>query len=175
MTATTSLKLELLQKALLSFEKEHGHLTETWRAIDRKAQVATAISGIFLATSFAWAKELLMSFSSLQRYSMSVMFIMLVVSVVLALGGMQVRKVPSSPAGTDSINLTLALIKNLHDRRNDKSLMNYYADQIAVWQKRNIELRNRSLSKALWIKMSQIALVAAASVATINTLYSILK
>lgn len=164
----------ILNHALSSFQEEYKDLTDTWKVIDGKAQATGTIAGVFLAAAFAFARDVPAGFGQGQRALLCVGIGMLVLTVCLALAGLQIRRVSAPPIGENLKQLVQDLLPNLTEIERDARLTAFIGDQIMLWEQCNQNVREKTTGKARWVTLSQYCLLAAIVVVTAVTLAAVM-
>ena len=159
----------------MSFQEEYKDLYDTWKSIDGKAQATATIAGIFLAAAFAIAREVPATFLPYQRTILVVAIVLLVATVCLCLFGLQIRRISSAPIGENSKQLVDDLLPSLTTRDQSERRQRFTKDTFDLWHLANEEFRKKSASKALWVTLGQVSLVAAIAIATTVTVLAVIN
>lgn len=163
--------LTLLNAALASYEKEYEDLNETWRDIDRKAQGAIAISGIFLAAAFAFVRQD-HPLEGWQQWVLALALASLVGSVLSSVLALKLRGVFRAPLGDRHRGLVKDMLR-VDLREREECIDGYVWEQIAQWQHVNKSSWSQLGSKSVALRWSQGFLVAAILLTATMTLVSL--
>lgn len=165
------LKEFLCSTALEAYQNEYDGLLASWRNIEGKAQSTASVSGVFIAATFAFAREI-SSQTNLQNLDLLkklvlLSIICLVISVISALLVMWVRSLPAPPGGW-VIEEMVNDILNSHDSVKAR-FPAFLQDQLRMWRNTNKYLRKANTTKASLLKSSQIFLLVAILSAALST------
>ena len=86
-------------QVLSAYESEYRDLLEAWKLLETKSQGAIAISAIFLAAAFSFAKDLRAETGLPFRVVLSLSILSLLFSVVMAVLALRVRSAARAPNG----------------------------------------------------------------------------
>ena len=167
--AARAFEMELLEHANTSYEKQYDDLLDAWKGLEGKAQNVTTVSGIFLAASFAWARDIPHSFGIWQRDILTFLLALLVISVVLALIGLRIRSVPRAPHSGGIQNMVKDMLELTHAAGRDILKKNFSYDQMRLWKETVDGLETANERKASYILTAQLTLVTAAVVSALLT------
>ena len=166
---------ELPRLALETYREEYRDLSETWRALDTKAQGQGGIAGIFLAALFAWARDLPAAFGGSERFLVISSILVLVAAIVGAVFAMQVRSVAAPPLGEETAGMVRDILRKQKPEELSERLAAFYNDQIASWKDTNEDMRGHIESKAARIQFAQGALLLAAVLVSMLSIAAMLK
>jgi hypothetical protein len=91
-------KDSLRKSALEAYLQEYKELTETWRGLENKAQVSITVAGIFIASTFAYIRDI----SKTQPYEkvfLCLAVVLLIISVILSILVLRLQRVVPPPPG----------------------------------------------------------------------------
>jgi hypothetical protein len=161
---------DLSEIALETYREEYRDLSETWKHLDTKAQGIGAIGGVFLAASFAWARDGAMSLGDYSRPLLVAGILVLVATMVVAILALLVRRVAAPPLGDETAEMVRDILEKQTIEEAPQRVVALRNDQITAWKDTNNDLASKSHSKATLVTIGQFGLVTAAVlVATIST------
>jgi hypothetical protein len=149
----------LVAISLEAFRDEYNRICSVWDQLDRKAQGAVAISGIFLAAVFASIRELKAT-SDLERVLLGGAVLFLVLSVLSAIRALQVQEVSDAPSGSQIRDLVDAVMSVSPEELGER-LPRLLSDQISLWEMANNEILKANERKAQLVSRCQWMLFTA--------------
>lgn len=153
--ASQATEIEILKMVLQSYADEYHDMSETWRHLDAKGQGATGIGGIFVAATFAFAREIATDVSTMELTMLVITVGVLLISIGCAIKGLALRPLEAPPMGESFESLTNALLSVKDPRERAERLPRLIGDQVALWKENNEAIAKASLSKAECIRWSQ--------------------
>ena len=163
---------DLLQQAVDSCRQEHQDLSSQWANLDSKAQSAITVSGVFLAATLAFIRELTATASDLERILLTATLALLIVSTVFALLVVRLRPIVGAPCGAPLTDMIDDLV-SVDDGASPQRLRNFARDHARLWRKANesvsdaVTHKARHLQRAQWLLFG--AILAAAAVTALKT------
>jgi hypothetical protein len=159
--ALPELRESLESSVLDSYQEENKELSETWRSLETKAQGAVAISGIFIAGAFAYIREVNLQAHRVDKIFLGTCILSLVVSVVLSIFALRVRKVAAAPIGEYLDDLVQDLLQLENDGELEERLPDFVRDQIGLWRRVVKAASATNKSKASYLLAAYVFLVLA--------------
>jgi hypothetical protein len=99
MKDATELREWLSEQLLEDFRREHSECVDTWRSLEGKAQVLVTVGGVFLAATFAFARDL-QALGAAPRLLLAASLVLLVGVVFSALKVFRIVSLEKAPLGT---------------------------------------------------------------------------
>ncbi|MFM0052797.1 hypothetical protein [Caballeronia grimmiae] len=159
--------LDLQHEVTTSFistaETEYKSLSTTYETIDRKAQATSAVAGVFLAAVFALASRVDGSTNSIVVWLIFLLMIVLLACIVLAVGAMFARATELPPTAEQCLSecSPVILAADADSFRQERNrVYRKWADE---WVKANRTVHAANQNKAMWLFLSQIAVLVAAA------------
>jgi hypothetical protein len=158
---------------LSALSEQYKESSETWKALETKAQGAITVAGIFLAAVFAFAREAA-SLDLLPRILVMISAGLLVGSVAIALLSLEVRPLAPPPLGNFVDPGVQDLLKLADDKLSEATLSAFVSDRATEWRKSNSSLAEENRKKAKQVWLSQILLGTAAVPVAVVTIIVLL-
>jgi len=165
---------EMLPTALESFRDQFRDLSEGWRHLDTKAQGAGAISGVFLAAAFSWAKEIPDSFGPIQRFILVVCVALLIVAVICSVIALQIRTIQAPPFGSTTANMIRGMIRQQHPLEIKTMSVAFYNDQMKIWESCNRAMEVHLGKKSRWIRAAHWLLLSSALLVASDVIWNLM-
>jgi hypothetical protein len=140
--------------------EQYKELAETWKALETKAQGAITVAGIFLAATFAFAREAA-SLDTISKLLVGVTAILLVASVTVALLSLEIRQVLAPPMADFVEGGTRDLMKLQDAQLTEDLVARFVVDRANEWKQVNGTLAKENHKKAKQVWISQLLLGAA--------------
>jgi len=166
----TDIKKALQSEVLRTYVEEYNELSDLWRDLDRKAQGTVAIAGIFIASAFAFVKQLGPGTNLLGKGLLGFILFALVSSVVYCLSAMRIRKVARGPIGQYLNKLVKDLLKIGDPTELSERIPRFTRDQAVLYSDAVKSLRKALDQKAVRIWWAQRFLTAAILAVALYTL-----
>ena len=159
---------EALQKAVVeTHREEYGKLTDIWKGLETKAQATVTIAGIFIAAAFAFVREFkALQLSEANKIVLIAAFSCLVLSIILSILVLTLRKVSPPPTGGEMRQIAADVLRLRSDEtadQHDESIPDLYLDffneHVILWQRvivsasKVIKWKVRCLWAAQWLLM----------------------
>lgn len=164
-----TIRTDFFQLALDRVGYEHEQLSEQWRQLDSKAQSTATIAGIFMAGAFAFLQSSSVQLTVVQKFIFFLIIAALVLSIAFAVYSMLVESIPMPPTSSKICEMLTDLLPQ-SDSELERRYDGLIADIIDPWVAVNGSLLGKIAGKGGKIKVSQVALLAAAAGLTILTL-----
>lgn len=159
-------KHKLLEKVLSACEQDYADKAGTFQQLDGKAQSNATIAGILIAACVTLFPEENLK-AMVTRYGLvgprliSLVIVASLVSIVMALICMLVRRVESPPASDELDKMVNELMALGSNELNAERLVNFTRDQIRIWRQAINDLSRVNARKARWLLAAQWALASA--------------
>jgi hypothetical protein len=154
------LREELRALWLSALTEQYKEASETWKALETKAQGAITVAGIFLAAVFAFVREA-GSIDLLPRVLLGVTALLLVASVAIALLSLEIRPVVPPPLGDFVDPGVTDLVKLPNDKLTEEVLATFMVERATKWKEANKSVATENATKARQVWWSQILLGSA--------------
>jgi hypothetical protein len=171
----TEIRNSLREKVIESFFDEYKELAATGRDLDGKAQGTVTIAGIFIAAIFAYLRDLGTTTSDQEKVFLTIAVVCLIVSVVLSILALRIRKVAFLPLG----EFTATFLRDLHSVDDEAEVVErssrFFDDQVAAWGdvKKDGIASNKLKGAFLW--SAQVFVVMAVLSASVLVMIRIYK
>lgn len=149
----------LSEQLLENFRREHSDCVDTWRQLEGKAQVLITVGGVFLAATFAFARDL-QALGLIEKLLLVTSLLLLVGVVFFGLMVFRIVAVEKAPLGA-------FMREGVRDitRRQDSDIRAYVErfmeEQATQWNQAIQGLVAANETKADWVWRSQTCLVVA--------------
>lgn len=173
LNAVTTRK-QLLEFALTRASHEHAELSETWKALDTKAQATATIAGIFVAAAFVFVRNTNLQLAGYETLLLTLAVLFLVGSIALSVLAMEVRSV-SMPLTGDEARKMVGEILQTAESEHTERLTNLFADTVTGWASVNDELRGAIECKGSRVLWAQGSLLLAAITMALLTAIAIYR
>ncbi|MGF6933868.1 hypothetical protein OKW41_003007 [Paraburkholderia sp. UCT70] len=157
------LQHEVTTSFISTAETEYKSLSTTYETIDRKAQATTAVAGVFLAAVFALASHVDGSTNSIVVWLVFLLMIVLLTCVVLAVGAMFARATELPPTAEQCLSECSPVILAADPDSFRQGRNRVYSKWADEWVEANRTVHAANQNKALWLFLSQIAVLVAAA------------
>jgi hypothetical protein len=160
--STLSTHAEVRAQLLDAYAAEYKDLLDSWRLIETKSQGAIAISGIFLAAAFSYAKDLKAETVILSRLPLVISILLLLYGVYTAVRALVIISAPRLPAGSAVEAMAAPLFRTAEAglaTYSDK----FVNDQLEVWRETNAKLADCVVAKAGYVRRCHWSLLLAAA------------
>jgi hypothetical protein len=166
-------KPKLLQQVLNACERDYGEKSATFQQLDGKAQSNAAIAGILIAACVTLFQEdnlkaMVGHYGLAGPRLIALVIVSSLISVVLALICMLVRKVESPPESDELSKMVDELMALERDELSTERLENFTRDQIRIWRRAIKDLSGVNAGKAKWLLGAQWTLAFAFFVVTLG-------
>jgi hypothetical protein len=158
---TKEIRYKLHDSVIEAYTNEYKELADTWRNVESKAQNAITIAGIFIASAFAYVRDIKPETHKSEKVLLAVSVCFLIATVILSILALKLRKVAAPLMGENMNSLVGDLLRLSDDEGFLERLPNYYNDQSALWRQVTEETHNANQSKARFLWWAHITLVAA--------------
>lgn len=159
MTDWNEVRQSLRDNLLESFSDEYSNASETWKALEAKAQSTVTIGGIFLAAAFAYSRELT-AITCCGRVLLIMAIVLLLGSVAFCVAALRIQKIVDPPQGTFAAGAVLQLT-DPSKHLDEETLQNFTRDRVTRWKESLESLIARNDEKASLIWTGQIFLGSA--------------
>jgi hypothetical protein len=173
MSDTQELRNKLRERLLDDFRQEYADAVETWRALETKAQVSITVGGVFLAATFAFARDL-DKLDSAQKLLLSSAIVLLVVTVLCGLAVFHVVEIQAPPLGTFAQVGVFDILKK-PDGELQGYLERFSQDQATTWRSAIEGVAAANNRKADWVWRAQLSLVIAITATAAFTIYRLVQ
>lgn len=148
---------------LETLKAEYKESSETWRALEGKAQGTVAIAGVFLAAVFAFVREAGVADGPLaERLGIGASALALVAAVICAVVTLKIRRIPAPPLGLRLQNDFKHLLKVTDPHALRLHLENFVMDQARRWAEVNVEIAATNERKGKLLVSAQLLTAVAA-------------
>jgi hypothetical protein len=165
----------LREKVVGSFFDEYKELAATGRDLDGKAQGTVTIAGIFIAASFAYLRDLGATTLNVEKVFLTITIVCLIVTVVLSILALRVRKVTFLPLG----EFTATFLRDLYIVDDEAEIIErnsrFLDDQVLAWIKVKTDGLTSNKAKGDYLWSAQVFLVLAVLAASILVVIRIYK
>jgi hypothetical protein len=170
-------KRDFLDFAIARSEHEHAELSDSWKLLDTKAQATTATAGVFVAASFAFIRNSQLQLDYLERISLALTVLTLVVAIIEAIRSMRIRLVDMPPTGAETLEeIKKIFVKYTLPESLDERYCGLLNDTLEQWVTVNNRVRDELKVKAKLLSRSHLSLIVSAIlvlILTIAALYGI--
>ncbi|HEX8691791.1 MAG TPA: hypothetical protein VF746_05195 [Longimicrobium sp.] len=165
----------LLKLAVEAHSETYRDLTQSWRSLETKAQGTAAISGIFLAGAFAFAREIPEGARAGTTELLIVTVLLLVLSAGFSLWVQRIRLMPTAPSSLLAPQWIAAIRSQVPRAEWPERLVGFYEEYDRNWGTTNAALVNILGKKARSLVVAQILLLAAAGCVVGVTILAVLS
>lgn len=170
MASTAEIKESFRQAVLDAYLIEYKELSETGRGLESKAQGSIAVAGIFIAAAFAYIRDITPIALSPEKILLGLAILLLVLSVILSILALRVRKVTAPPLG----EFTHYYIKDLLQVTDEAAFQEYlpvvFNDHATRWLNIKQETYKLNQIKARYLWSAQLFLMASILTVALLTL-----
>lgn len=163
---------QLLEIALAAHGEAYKELTQSWRAIETKAQGTVALAGIFMAAAFAFVRDVPEDVGRATLVLFGVAVVLLTFSAIGAVWAQRVRTIPASPSLL--VHRWIEAIRKLPTEEQAARLPGFYEEYNDAWVTTNGKLMDLIRSKARSVMIAQMALLIAGACVSAATLITLL-
>lgn len=166
-------RTKIVSDLLESLEAEYKEASDTWRALETKAQGVVGIAGVFLAAVFAFVREVDPASDPLWlRVGILLAALALVGAIGCAILALRIRRRPAPPLGRHLQNDFKRLLAVEDPKELEQRLENFASDQATRWARVNLALGTANEDKGRRLVVGQGLLgVAAGVVAVLVVVY----
>lgn len=167
---SNSRKLQILNDLLTTAERSFEAAVKHAAIVDDKAQKTSALAGVLVGLGFIRPESLALlqqHFGSLSLVLVYVILILLVVSIVLCLRAMWLRKVPLGGLSVTAHEQSARLIMSFGDEIDDELMAAYCENQLEVWKRAIEERHEANVQKTSLVHQAQRVLALSILVAII--------
>jgi hypothetical protein len=164
-------KPRLLEQVLNACERDYAEKSATFQQLDGKAQSNAAIAGILIAACVTLFQEENLK-AMVSHYGLdgprliALVIVVSLISIVLSLICMVVRKVETPPESGEFSKMVEELMALEPTELNTERLENFTRDQVRIWRRAIKGLSGVNATKARWLLGAQWALAVAFFVVT---------
>lgn len=160
---------EVRARVLAAYESEYQDLVETWKLLETKAQGAIAISAIFLAGAFSFAKDLKAETSTSFGVALSLSIVSLLFTVIMAVRSLGVRSAARLPSGATISSVARPMMETAEEGLR-LIRHRFLEDLCELLHSTNDELAKALVKKAKQLQWSQRCLTLAGGSFVVYTL-----
>lgn len=168
-------KLLVYKGGLESYKTHYELLVKVATVLDSKAQTTITIAGIFIAAMFAFVRDLkTLELQHVEKYWLFATVILLILSILSSVIVFLLRP-QTLPSGADMEEVISDLEKFNSDDVFFKERFNVLHQQMSVWKKPIISIKDSNNSKVKYLWSAQTLLLLAIISAGLLTVYIIFK
>lgn len=153
---------ELLESVLAACEREHKDLLDTWKLLESKAQALASVAGIFIAATFAFARELQASAPPSFRVALVLAVALLLLATGAGVAVLFVRSVQTPLGGAELGCMVDDVAPLMRDGDALTRYCNLLRDQARVWYQAIESLKQANARKSRFLRVGQSLLLGAA-------------
>jgi hypothetical protein len=166
-------KTGLLDQVLNACERDYAEKSVTFQQLDGKAQSNAAIAGILIAACVTLFQEenlqaMMAHYGPLGPKLIALVIVASLISIVLSLICMWVRKVESPPESGELSKMVDELMALAPAELGTERLENFNRDHIRIWRQAIKDLSGVNATKAKWLLGAQWLLAVAFCVVTLG-------
>lgn len=163
------IKEALHTTAMESYRDEYQRFIDIWKGLDTKAQGTVTIAGIFIATVFAFIRDIKnLNLGDKGRWVLIAAIACLVLSVVLSILALTLRKVAAPPTADLIAQMVRDIVRLQPDEtaeQNDAGLkernLSFINERIRLWRQVMAEASEAIKLKYIFLLVGQWLLVGA--------------
>lgn len=153
---------QLLEVVLVACEREYKDLLDTWRMLESKAQALASVAGIFIAATFAFARELQASAPPSFRVALMLAVALLLVATAAGVAVLFVRSVQTPLGGAELRTMVDEVAPLMRGGDALERYCNLLRDQARVWCQAIESLKHANARKSRFLRIGQSMLLGAA-------------
>ncbi len=157
---------ELLESVVKAYQAEYQGLQDTWRLLETKAQALASVAGIFIAATFAFARELPQGAPPSFKIALFAAVSLLLAATVAGVAVLFVRAITSPPGGADLERMVDDVAPFMQGAEGPERYRRLLYDQAGHWRaavqsmQRAVRQKSRLLAAGQGLLMAAAALVS---------------
>lgn len=157
---------KLLEGVLKAYENEYKDLNDTWRMLESKAQALASVAGIFIAATFAFARDLQAAAPTSFRLALILAVLLLLLATVAGVAVLFVSSVQTPVGGAELARMVDDVSPLMRDGEALERYCNLLRDQARVWSQAIASLKVANARKSRFLRLGQSLLLGAAGLVT---------
>lgn len=153
---------QLLESVLKACENEYKDLVDTWRVLESKAQALSSVAGIFIAATFAFARELQTSAPTSFRVALMAAVALLLLATAAGVAVLFVSSVKTPVTSAELGRMIDEVLPLMRDGEELERYGNLLRDQARVWYQAIESLKAANARKSRFLLVGQSLLLGAA-------------